>query len=97
MEMMMKMVEMRRLMREMMPKPPRIPVAVKIGDLLLVLSPDPFRLTLLHGVNVFDEVVPVAHGTTERYGQALAIWMLVKAYDASCKLLSQWIFSKVRE
>jgi hypothetical protein len=84
MEMVTKMVEMQQLMMEMMPKPPRIHVAVKIGALLLVLPPDPFRLTLLHGVNVFDEVVPVAHGTTEQYGQAPAIPMLVKAYDASC-------------
>jgi hypothetical protein len=42
MEMAMEMVEMQQLMMEMMPKSPRIQVAVRIGALLLVLPLDLF-------------------------------------------------------
>jgi hypothetical protein len=37
------MMEMQRLMMEMMPNPPRIPMAMKIDALLLVPHLDPFR------------------------------------------------------
>jgi hypothetical protein len=36
------MMEMQRLVMVMMPNPPWIPMAVKIGALLLVPLPDPF-------------------------------------------------------
>jgi hypothetical protein len=38
----MEMLELQKLMMKMMPKPPRIPVAMKIGALLLVPPLDSF-------------------------------------------------------
>jgi hypothetical protein len=74
--------------------PPWIPMAVKIGALLLVPSSRSLREARflrvlvsthveypihLHGVKVFDQSVLMAHDKTGRCGRALAITMLVKA------------------